>query len=111
MLYRAFTSGRWSLSTRTGMKCSLTKLITPSSEYDVSSITWHQWHHTAESESSTGLPVSFASRKASSPHPRHLISCARLARGEKRNVAGAVTVPGYYASIGGAVSERCDDLR
>src|SRR5205809_6838158 len=67
------------------MKCSLTKLITPSSEYDVSSITWHQWHHTAESESSTGLPVSFASRKASSPHSRHLISCARLARGEKWN--------------------------
>src|SRR5207244_11993151 len=81
------------------MKCSLTKLITPSSEYDVSSITWHQWHHTAESESSTGLPVSFASRKASSPHSRHLISCARLGRGEKWNFVSGAVIDFSYSRI------------
>ena len=81
------------------MKCSLMKLMTPSSEYEVSSMTWHQWHQTAESERRTGLPVSFASRKASSPQSRHWISCARLGRGEKWNfVSGAVTVLGYYAA-------------
>src|SRR2546426_12627854 len=93
------------------MKCSFTKLITPSSEYDVSSITWHQWHHTAESESSTGLPVSFDSRNASSPHSRHLISCARLGRGEKWNlVSGAVLLLGYYSLRARAGSESCDGL-
>src|SRR3990170_7358571 len=81
------------------MKCWLTKPMTPSSEYDVSSITWHQWHQTAESERRTGFPLSFASRNACSPQSRHCISCARLGRGEKWNlVSGAITLLGYYAS-------------
>src|SRR3990170_494184 len=44
--------------------------MTPGSEYDVSSMTWHQWHQTAESERRTGLSSVFASANASSPHWR-----------------------------------------
>ena len=69
-------------------------------------MTWHQWHQTAESARRTGLPVSFASRKASSPQSRQWISCARLGRGEKWNfVSGAVTVLGYYACVASRVSD------
>src|SRR3990172_2504961 len=56
------------------------KEITPSWEYEVSSMTWHQWHQTAERERRMGLPPSLASPKASAPHSRQRMSAARLGR-------------------------------
>jgi hypothetical protein len=52
-------------------------------EYVVSSMTWHQWHQTAEMDRRMGRRVRFASSKASADHPRQLISAARLGLGEK----------------------------
>src|SRR5579884_1762605 len=57
--------------------------MTASSEYDVSSITWHQWHHTAEIESRIGLSSRRARSNASCPHSSQPISCARFGRGAK----------------------------
>src|SRR5919108_421509 len=78
-------SGRTSLSTRTGTYSLLTTSMTPWAEYVVSSITRHQWHHTAEIESRMGRPWAWASSNASADQGRQLISCARFARGEKWN--------------------------
>ena len=41
--------------------------MTPASEYEVSSITWHQWHHTAEIESRIGLSSAPRARTLWSP--------------------------------------------
>src|SRR5258708_3084592 len=62
-------------------------------------MTWHQWHHTADIESRMGRSSLPASAKASSDHPRHLISCARLGRGEKWN-SGLPTWWGGPAACG-----------
>src|SRR5207237_4456503 len=80
-------SGRTSLSTRTGTYSRLTRSMTPLSEYVVSSITWHQWHQTAEIESRIGLSSLVARSKAASDQGCQLISPARLGRGEKWNSA------------------------
>src|SRR5579863_560899 len=57
--------------------------ITSSDEYVVSSMTWHQWHQTADIAKSTGLFSARASWNAASPHSRQRISAARFGRGEK----------------------------
>src|SRR3977135_329673 len=59
--------------------------ITPAWEYVVSSMTWHQWHHTAEMDRRMGRPLAFASSKAFADQGFQLISAARLGRGEKWN--------------------------
>src|SRR5258707_162502 len=48
-------------------------------------MTWHQWHQTAEIDRRMGRSRVAASPKAFSDHGRHLISLARLCRGEKWN--------------------------
>src|SRR3990172_6414254 len=68
--------------------------MTPGSEYEVSSMTWHQWHQTAESARRTGLSWAFASANASSPHWCHSISWARLGRGEKWNGVSDLAIGG-----------------
>src|ERR1700716_3092589 len=78
-------SGLTSLSTRMGTYSRLIRSMIPGCEYVVSSITWHQWHHTAEMERRMGRPVCFASSNAVSDQWRQLISAARLGRGEKWN--------------------------
>src|ERR1700729_3517707 len=79
------------------MKSRLTASITPGSEYDVSSMTWHQWHQTAEIERRIGLSSSTARAKACGPHGSQAISPARFGRGEKRN---------SLISIGCSLEER-----
>src|SRR5258708_22817472 len=83
MLYRWLMSGRTSLSTRIGTYSRLMRSMIPACEYVVSSITWHQWHQTAEMERRIGRELSFASSKAAADHGRQLISAARFARAEK----------------------------
>src|SRR6266849_2227762 len=85
MLYRWLTSGRRSLSTRMGRYSRLMRSMTPWFEYDLSSMTWHQWHQTAEIDRRMGRSREAASPKAFSDQGRHLISLARLGRGEKWN--------------------------
>src|SRR3990172_7821044 len=63
--------------------------MTAGSEYEVSSMTWHQWHQTAERERRIGLSWAFASWNASDPHSRHSISWARLGLGENQTGFGA----------------------
>src|SRR5918995_1413582 len=46
-------SGRASWSTRTGMKRALISSATFGSLYVTSSMTWHQWHHTASRSNRT----------------------------------------------------------
>src|SRR5580698_9081522 len=53
------------------MKCSLISAAVSASSYDSWSITWHQWHHTAPTSSSTGLSSASARSKASGPHGSH----------------------------------------
>src|SRR5438093_7256110 len=72
--------------------------MTSGSEYVVSSITWHQWHQTAEIPSSTGRRVSVASLKAALPHSRQRMSPARFGRGEKRNSLTKSIVPADHAA-------------
>src|SRR5579864_7597884 len=79
------------------MKRLLMARITSGSEYDVSSITWHQWHHTAEIESRIGLSSRVARANASAPHGIPAISAARFGRGEKRN---------SLISVGGSLQKR-----
>src|SRR6266851_152419 len=89
-------SGRTSLSTRIGTYSRLMRSMIPGCEYVVSSITWHQWHQTAEMESRIGRVVSFASSKAPADHGRQLISAARFGRGEKWNSpVSSATRQGY----------------
>src|SRR3990172_1791126 len=68
--------------------------MTPGSEYDVSSMTWHQWHQTAESARRTGLSWVFASANASLPHWRQWTSWARFGRGEKWNGVSDLAISG-----------------
>src|SRR5690348_1232576 len=68
--------------------------ITLGCEYVVSSMTWHQWHHTAEMESRMGLPLSRASSNACFDQGCHLISDARFGRGEKWNSSAASAIRG-----------------
>src|SRR5438093_3988748 len=99
-------SGRTSWSTRTGTYSRLMMSITPGCEYVVSSITWHQWHHTAEIESRIGRPVWRASSKASGDQGCQLISEARFARGEKGNSpAASLMETGLRGQ--GDLNERC----
>src|SRR6266851_6337752 len=109
MLYRWLMSGRTSLSTRTGTYSRLIRSITPACEYVVSSITWHQWHQTAEMESRMGRPVCLASSKASCDHGCQLISEARFGRGEKWNSAAA-SVIGTRLRFQCDLNERCRRL-
>src|SRR5665213_1520820 len=90
-------SGPTSLSTRIGRYSRLMRSITPACEYVVSSMTWHQWHHTAEMESRIGRFSSLASSKALSDQVRHLISAARLGRGEKWNSPSPSLIRQGYA--------------
>src|SRR5215472_101188 len=78
-------SGRTSLSTRTGTYSRLTRSMTCWLEYEVSSMTWHQWHQTAEIASRMGLSSALARSNASADHGCQWISSARLGRGEKWN--------------------------
>src|ERR1700682_1215498 len=96
MLYRWLMSGRTSLSTRMGTYSRLIRSMIPGCEYVVSSITWHQWHHTAEMERRMGRPLCFASSNACGDQRCQLISAARLGRGEKWNPpASSATRQGY----------------
>src|ERR1700682_1269235 len=89
-------SGLASLSTRMGTYSRLIRSMTPGCEYVVSSITWHQWHHTAEMERRIGRPDCLASSKATADQGCQLISAARLGRGEKWNSsAGPAMHQGY----------------
>src|SRR5207249_11716139 len=80
--------------------------MTPGCEYVVSSMTWHQWHHTAEMDSRMGRSVRRASSNAASDHGRQPISAARFARGEKWNseASGARSA----AAIRPVKEWRCD---
>src|SRR6202158_1363064 len=96
MLYLWLMSGRTSLSTRTGTYSRLIRSMIPGCEYVVSSMTWHQWHQTAEMESRIGREVAFASSKAPGDQGSQLIAAARFGRGEKWNSsASAATRQGY----------------
>src|SRR5713226_3463848 len=97
-------SGRRSLSTRIGTYSRLMRSMTPELEYVVSSMTWHQWHHTAEIESRIGRSSLPASAKASSDQLCQPISAARLGRGEKWN-SGLPTLWGGPAAAGGRGGE------
>src|ERR1700674_5591053 len=90
-------SGRTSLSTRIGTYSRLMRSMIPGCEYVVSSITWHQWHQTAEMESRMGRLLFFASSKAPSDQRCQLISAARLGRGEKWNSPAAFATRQGYA--------------
>src|SRR5256885_477565 len=89
LLERWLMSGRTSLSTRIGKYSLLTMSMTPWFEYVVSSMTWHQWHQTAEMESRMGRSSAFASSKEACDQGLHLISSARFGRGEKWNSAAS----------------------
>ena len=65
----------------------------------VSSITWHQWHHTADIDSRTSFPCSSARTKASAPHGLQSISRALLGRGLKRNSAAGESPAGVLSSL------------
>src|SRR5260370_16946671 len=93
MLYRWLMSGRTSLSTRIGTYSRLMRSMIPACEYVVSSITWHQWHQTAEMERRIGRELSFASSKAAADHGRQLISAPRFGPGENWNSPPAIAVP------------------
>src|SRR5579884_545764 len=66
-----------------GTYSRLTRSITRWSEYVVSSITWHQWHQTAEIARRIGLSSACAWAKVAASQGRQAISCARFGRGEK----------------------------
>src|SRR6202158_6564424 len=97
MLYRWLMSGRTSLSTRTGTYSRLIRSMIPGCEYVVSSMTWHQWHQTAEMESRMGRPVCLASWKASPDTGGQLSPAARFGRGEKWNSPPASSTRQGYA--------------
>src|SRR6266851_4929852 len=97
MLYRWLMSGRTSLSTRTGTYSRLIRSMIPGCEYVVSSMTWHQWHQTAEMESRMGRLVCLAFSKAASDQGCQLISAARFGRGEKWNSRPASSTRQGYA--------------
>src|SRR3989338_5462610 len=77
-LYLSLISGFLSMYTFIGTKSLLIISAISLSEYDVSSMTWHQWHQTAVKSSKMGLSSFFAFSKDSLPHSSHLILSVSL---------------------------------
>src|SRR5215471_18922272 len=99
-------SGRWSVSTRTGMKRSRTIAATRGSAYVVRSISWHAPHHAAVIDSSTGLRSRAARENAPASHSSHSIIFAGgfapphpPTRSLARRFAGALRSRGSLATL------------
>ena len=73
MLYRRLTSGLLSVSTRIGTNFLFSASTIDGSEYDVSSMTWHQWHQDPLISSRIGLPSARAFSKLSLVQSSHWI--------------------------------------
>src|SRR5277367_4720547 len=96
-------SGRSSVSTFTGTKSLFSRAATCASAYVVSSITWHQWHHTAPMSIMIGRFSDRASASVCGLHGCHRIA---LDDASRRYMLGA----DFSAPAGSALAESAAKL-